>query len=54
VLNLNDCIDIISRFAVNIPVPKEDVAIKGSPKIFVDTGGSGKYVNRHFCGDCGS
>ncbi|KAF2113988.1 Mss4-like protein [Lophiotrema nucula] len=43
-----------SLFAVNIPVPKDAVKIEGTPKVYVDTGGSGKSVHRHFCGDCGS
>jgi len=30
------------------------VEIKGTPKVYIDTGGSGNHVNRHFCGDCGS
>lgn len=46
--------DIKARFAVNIPVSKDAVKIVGDPKIYVDDGGSGKAVNRHFCGSCGS
>jgi hypothetical protein len=43
-----------SRFAVNIPIPKESVEVKGNVKIYLDTGGSGKSVHRHFCANCGS
>lgn len=39
---------------MNIPVPRDAVQIEGKPKVYVDTGGSGKSVHRHFCGDCGS
>ena len=35
-------------------VPAGNVDLKGTPKTYVKTGGSGKKVITAFCGDCGS
>ena len=41
-------------FSLNMIIPAEKVTITGDPKVYEDKGDSGKYVKRHFCGDCGS
>ena len=35
-------------------VPSENFRLKGAPKTYVKTGGSGRKVLTAFCGDCGS
>ena len=35
-------------------VPSENFRLKGAPKTYVKTGGSGRKVLVAFCGDCGS
>lgn len=36
-------------------IPAEKVTVSmGQTKIYNTKGGSGKFVKRHFCGDCGS
>ncbi|KUJ09848.1 uncharacterized protein LY89DRAFT_690244 [Mollisia scopiformis] len=41
-------------FSVNLPIPRKDVKVNGTPKIYQDGETmSGKAVHRNFCGDCG-
>lgn len=43
------------RFSVDLMVPAERVIVSsGQTKVYHATGSSGKFVKRHFCGDCGS
>src|SRR5262249_11315839 len=37
-----------------VGVRSEDLRVRGAPKIYIKTGGSGKKVMVAFCGDCGS
>ncbi|KZP31103.1 hypothetical protein FIBSPDRAFT_926153 [Athelia psychrophila] len=44
-----------SLFSVDLMVPAERVIVSsGQTKVYHDMGSSGKFVKRHFCGDCGS
>jgi hypothetical protein len=41
-------------YRANVPVLLENFRLKGEPKTYVKTGGSGRKVRLSFCGDCGS
>jgi hypothetical protein len=43
-----------SAFAALVFVPKEKLAIEGTPKTFTSLGGSGNPLRRLFCPECGS
>ena len=43
-----------SAFSIVAAVPKQGFELSGETKIFMDTGDSGRPVERHFCPDCGS
>ena len=41
-------------FRAVLPVPKEQVVITGTPKVYVKTAASGNHRAQAFCGECGS
>jgi hypothetical protein len=41
-------------YRANVPVLPEKFVLRGLPKTYVKTGGSGNKVVLAFCGDCGS
>jgi len=41
-------------YSLNIVLPKGSLDIQGDLSVYVDTGDSGKKLNRKFCGKCGS
>jgi hypothetical protein len=44
-----------SAFASDVVFPAGSIKFtKGQPKRFNEKGSSGKYVQHHFCGNCGS
>lgn len=43
-----------SAFSIIAAVPKQDLELSGETKVFMDTGDSGRPVERHFCPECGS
>ena len=43
-----------TSFSIVVGVPENELQVSGKPSIYSTTGDSGKTVNRHFCGDCGS
>lgn len=46
---------ISHRFSIDITIAPEKVTISsGQTKVYQTKGSSGKFVKRHFCGDCGS
>jgi hypothetical protein len=47
-------LNCVSRFSVNLPIPRDEITITGTPKVFLDNDtSSGKPVHRNFCGECG-
>lgn len=43
-----------TAFSVVVGIPKSALSIKGELKTYLDTGESGKAVERNFCPNCGS
>ena len=43
-----------AAFSVNVIFPKGSLDINGDPRVYKDSGDSGKKVYRHFCAKCGS
>ena len=43
-----------SAFATLVIIPNESFRMTGQSKAFIQPGGSGKPVARHFCPECGS
>ncbi len=43
-----------AMYSTNLGVPVADYVQTGETKVFHDKGDSGKSVDRHFCGNCGS
>ena len=41
-------------FRAVVPVPKEQVVITGTPRVYVKTAASGNHRAQAFCGECGS
>ena len=55
ICHCTDCQTISGApYRANVPVTKENFSLKGEPKIYVKTGGSGKQVATAFCGECGA
>lgn len=41
-------------FSVNVALPRGSLNVQGEMACYVDTGDSGKTLNRYFCSNCGS
>jgi hypothetical protein len=43
-----------AAFSTNLAIPVASFTLHGATKVYHNTGGSGRSVLVHFCGDCGS
>jgi hypothetical protein len=43
-----------SLFSMICGVPRAKMKVTGTPTVYLDTADSGRTVERHFCGKCGS
>ena len=51
----NEELETGSAFATDIVFPANSIKfLKGQPKRYNERGSSGKFVQHHFCGNCGS
>src|ERR1700694_901276 len=52
---INLILETGSAFASDVVFPSGSIKFtQGKPKCFNELGSSGKYVQHHFCGNCGS